>query len=283
MSTLVYLITGSSRGIGAALSRSLLASKKSIIVIGIGRSAKPNHEISNECIFHTMTSETINSISIPENPDDGKKYYYYYSGDVTNHHHMETLSEWIKNTFNRIDGLVCNAGTVTPMSRIETCNFSMIQETKKLFDINFFSVVYLVHLLLPILRITTPTRVVFISSGITNNPSSGTWSYSCSKAALNMFVPILDKEEIKNGIECIGIHPGILNTDAARQFSHKGSSCFDSEHFSWFEQALSDAPNPDADPYSIPVVRCIVSLLLNGIPSSYQGKVVNWNDLSNIY
>lgn len=282
MSTLVYLITGSSRGIGAALSRSLLSFEKSVIVIGIGRSSNPSHEISSEYIFHTMTSETIQSIPLP-NSANGEKYYYYYSGDVTNQYHMETLAEWIKNTFNRLDGLVCNAGTVTPMSRIENCTFSIIQETKKLFDINFFSVIHIVHLLLPILRINTPSRVVFISSGITNSPSSGTWPYSCSKAALNMFVPILDKEEIKNGIECIGIHPGILNTDAARQFSYRGSGCFDSEHFSWFEQALAKASNPDDDPYSIPVVRCIISLLLNGIPSSYQGKIVNWNDFSNIY
>lgn len=63
--------------------------------------------------------------------------------------------------FGRIDSIIANAGVLEPVQKV---GLAEIAEWKRLFDINFFSVVALVSQALPFLK-ESKGQVVLVSSG----------------------------------------------------------------------------------------------------------------------
>jgi NAD(P)-dependent dehydrogenase (short-subunit alcohol dehydrogenase family) len=72
----------------------------------------------------------------------------------------------------RIDGLILNAGILTPMGRIDSPE-NNIDSWKTHFDVNFFSLVSALKLALPALRKSELGRVVFVSSGAAEGGTAG--------------------------------------------------------------------------------------------------------------
>lgn len=87
--------------------------------------------------------------------------------------------------YKRIDGVILNAGVLEPLGKIASEDISLDQ-WKKHFDVNFFSLVTAIRATIPELR-KSPLggRLVFVSSGaaVGNTPSWG--PYNAGKAAMN--------------------------------------------------------------------------------------------------
>jgi NAD(P)-dependent dehydrogenase (short-subunit alcohol dehydrogenase family) len=146
------IVTGVSRGIGAAIVRSLRT--KNIKVIGIARS---------EQAVKALAAEKI-----------GPGPMVPIVGDIRNE---ETLSEAVKLSVeadSNLVGLILNAATGDPFGRVAEVD---IDDWKSTFEINVFAQTRLVQLALPHLR-RSKGRIVFVSTGLAEIPCGG-WSSYC--------------------------------------------------------------------------------------------------------
>lgn len=174
------LITGASRGIGAATAETLAATHD--LLLG-GRDAAALDAVCDRL--------------------DGARAWPV---DLTDPQALARACAGIE----RLDVLVHNAGRVDLGSIAETS----VELWRRTFDLNLFAVVELTRLLLPALRAASGD-VVFINSGsgLRANPR---WAcYAAGKFALRAFADSLRLEE--PGLRVTSIHPGRTATDMQRE------------------------------------------------------------------
>lgn len=109
---------------------------------------------------------------------------------------------------DRLDVLVHSAG-VASLSRIEAAEPSMWREN---FEVNLVAVAELTRLLLPALR-AARGHVVVINSGQGLAARAGWGPYAASKFAVRAFADALRAEEEANGVRVTSIFPGRTDTE----------------------------------------------------------------------
>ena len=119
MAAKVIVVTGASRGLGLAISKQLIRS-------------------SHKVVLASQTESPLKELK-----EQHPSQVAYLAADLTCSEAASQLAELAVKTFGRIDGLVINHGTLSPLARLENAN---IDEWKKAFDINLFSGVALVWL-----------------------------------------------------------------------------------------------------------------------------------------
>jgi len=167
------VITGTSSGIGFELVKSFYKESNNNI-IAISRNRHKLEKLLNEC-------KNINSSSS----------LYILDKDITNFN-IDWLNE-IGKHLNSIDILVNNAGLLINK------NFENItlQDAYNIFNTNFFSVVNLIKVLLPLLKNSNKSHVLNIGSmgGFQGSVKfNGLSLYSSSKAALSCLTECLANE-----------------------------------------------------------------------------------------
>lgn len=111
-----YLRNDPNSGIGESIVRRLL--KADAVVIGVSRSKEALEALAKE-----------------------NKNFQYVAGDVTDESVTRQAFDMAAK-LNRLDGIVFNAGVLEPVERLENAT---VNEWKKLYDINFFSMIPLVR------------------------------------------------------------------------------------------------------------------------------------------
>ncbi|PRY45813.1 SDR family oxidoreductase [Umezawaea tangerina] len=177
----VALITGASRGIGAAIARSLADTHQ--LLLG-GRDS---------------AALTSLAASLP----DARTWPV----DITD---PAALAEATAD-IDSLDVLVHSAG-MTELGHVADATPDVWRRT---FDLNVFAVAELTRLLLPALR-SAKGHVVLINSGagLRANPNWGV--YAASKFALHAFGDSLRAEEDRGGLRVTSVHPGRVDTDMQR-------------------------------------------------------------------
>jgi NADP-dependent 3-hydroxy acid dehydrogenase YdfG len=179
------LITGASRGLGAAIAAAL-APTHTLLLAG-----RPSAELDAVAERHGATTWPL---------------------DLTDAQSLEASSEVLAE----LDVLVHNAGVMYPGRVAETS----ADEWRATFEVNVVGAVALTLALLPALRAASG-QVVFINSGSGRNVSAGMASYSASKFALRAFAESLRADE--PGLRVTSIHPGRVDTDMQRELvDHQG-------------------------------------------------------------
>ncbi|MEO0572915.1 MAG: SDR family NAD(P)-dependent oxidoreductase [Bacteroidota bacterium] len=130
--------------------------------------------------------------------------------DITDFKGME---EVISN-IPRIDVLVNNAG----IGFVGAIEETSLEETRKVFEANFFAALRLTQLVLPKMRNESSGHIVQISSHSGIKAFAGFGIYSASKFALEGFTEALAQEVEPLGIRVTLIEPGPFRT----QFASKG-------------------------------------------------------------
>jgi NADP-dependent 3-hydroxy acid dehydrogenase YdfG len=118
----------------------------------------------------------------------------------------------------RLDVLVHSAG-IGPLGTVED---SPAEQWRRTFEVNVVAVAELTRLLLPALR-AARGHVVCINSGAGHTARPGWGSYAASKFALRAFADALRAEEAAHGVRVTSVHPG--RTDTAMQravVAHEG-------------------------------------------------------------
>lgn len=192
MNNKTVIITGASGGMGKGVAEKLIK-EHGCTVIGIARSEEKMKKVVEEL------GEYANKFT-------------YQLFDVAIEENWLNFVEYLKENDIHPDVLINNAGILPKFDKFQNYTVDYI---KKAMDINFYSAVYSIHALLPILLESDSPAIINIDSSAALMTLAGTSVYSASKAALKSLSEAL-REELRGrcyvGIVC----PGFTKTDIFR-------------------------------------------------------------------
>jgi 3-oxoacyl-[acyl-carrier protein] reductase len=184
----VALVTGGSRGIGAAIAKRL-AADGAAVAITYAKDAK-------------AASAVVESIE-----QAGGKAIAIQAG-ATSADAVKSAVENTVKTFGRLDILVNNAGTAIP----KPFEQATLEEIDLVIDINIRGVFVATHAALKYMK--SGGRIINIGSCLgERNMTPGLTPYSATKGAVKMFTQGLAREVGGRGITVNNVQPGPIDTD----------------------------------------------------------------------
>jgi short-subunit dehydrogenase len=186
MAARVFLITGASSGIGEATARRL-ATEPEVELVLVARREERLREIAG-------------SLPAPAT---------WVVADLTEVDAPARVAAHIEKHYGRLDLLVNNAGASWRGTFAEE-GWANVEQTMEL---NFNAVVRLTEALLPILRRSTPSAIVNVSSTAGRISRAGAGAYSASKFALAGWSDSLHSEELQYGVHVGLVLPGFIATE----------------------------------------------------------------------
>lgn len=188
----VVIVTGASRGLGAALVGALLARERR--VIGVARHANAGLE---------------------DRARDEAAWLDWYLQDLSDSAACEVLARSICDEMPHDASryvLINNAATLAPLSRVEGLTAAALDT---LFGVNLSAaMLFTAHFARATEALAADKRVLNISSGAGRNPLEGGSAYCSSKAALDMFTRVLALEQAGRAhpLRAVSLSPGVIDT-----------------------------------------------------------------------
>jgi NAD(P)-dependent dehydrogenase (short-subunit alcohol dehydrogenase family) len=184
----VVVVTGASSGLGRAIAR--LAGERGAKVVVTARNA----EALDACVAEIEHAGS-EALAVP--------------GDVTDRHQVERVVDAAAERFGRIDTYVANA-IVTVYAEAERLE---PEELRRVWEVNFFGVVYGYWAALPHLRESRGT-FLHVSSALAYRGIPLQAAYCSTKAGLRAFLESARVEEQKagTGVAISLVLPGAINT-----------------------------------------------------------------------
>ena len=173
-------ITGSSSGLGKALAEAYLTSGDK--VFGISRHKEIEHPNYHHIYLDLSDPEVYRGFKLPS----------FESNDEV---------VWINN-----------AGSLNPVAKVGNYDHSQVEST---YHVNVLAPIFFIDLLRKAsTSFEGSIHVLNISSGAARYPVEGWGTYCSSKAALDAFAAVADKEtrDLGNGFHIRNIYPGIIDT-----------------------------------------------------------------------
>jgi NAD(P)-dependent dehydrogenase (short-subunit alcohol dehydrogenase family) len=195
----IAIITGSTRGIGAATAR--LLSKEGAVSIVTGRTEDAGKKVAQEIVSSGAKAE-------------------YYNFDVTNEQNVKDVIDSVYNKYGSIDILVNNAGILGPDK--PTHEFTK-EEWDSVFRVNVTGPFLCTKYVVPYMKKEKGGNIVYISSiyGIVGAPDVP--AYHATKAAIRIMAKIDALMYTKDNIRVNSIHPGYIGTSMVDNFIEKQS------------------------------------------------------------
>ncbi|MFJ8257540.1 3-oxoacyl-ACP reductase [Peribacillus asahii] len=189
----VAIVTGGSRGIGAAIAMEL-AKNGAKVVINYNRSAGSAERVI----------ESIKKIG-------GEAYAV--QADVSNSEESENLIKETINHFGRLDILINNAG----ITRDSTFKKLSEEDWRTVIDVNLNSVYNTSSIALPYLLESDAGRIINISSIIGQAGGFGQTNYAAAKAGIIGYTKSLALELAKSSVTVNSICPGFIDTEMVQE------------------------------------------------------------------
>lgn len=185
------IITGSGRGIGAAIAKRLAKDGYDIVI----------NEVSQEALdtYGAQTAEECRALGVKAE---------CYAADVSDYAQCDAMVKWTKENFGTIDVLVNNAGITRDglLLRMSEENYDDV------IRINQKSVFNMTKLVGAVMLRQKSGRIVNLASvaGLYGNP--GQMNYSASKGAIIAMTKTAAKELGSRGITVNAVAPGFIQT-----------------------------------------------------------------------
>jgi citronellol/citronellal dehydrogenase len=189
------IVTGSSRGIGKAISLALAQAGANVVIAARSEEEPPSLPGT---IYKTM--EEIQAIGGKALP---------VRCDVTAVDEVQSMVDKAISTFGTIDILVNNAGILHPATFLQT----EIIDFEDIWRVNVFGVFLCTRAVLPIMIERKSGSIVSISSGLADSTISMNSAYSASKAGLNRMMFKLAVEVAEHNIAVNLIYPGMIRSE----------------------------------------------------------------------
>ncbi len=189
----VALVTGSSRGLGAATAKRL-AREGFFVVLNYLRSAKDGEAVLGEI-----------------KQAGGKAVLV--QGDVSSLEGIRSFFERVDSALKAeglpasIDVLVANAGVIVSKPFAETTE----ADYDSVFNTNVKGVFFLIQKALP--RLRDNGRIITLSSGLSRFANPMFTAYSATKGAIDVMTRVLAQELGARGITVNALAPGAIDTD----------------------------------------------------------------------
>ena len=192
MSNRVAIVTGGTSGIGRATALALKAAGCTV------------YELSRRA--------------------QGVEGLHHIAADVTKEETIRAAVAEIMAREGRIDILVNNAG----FGISGAVEFTDTADAKALFDVNFFGMVTMNRVVVPIMREAGRGRIVNLSSVAAPVPIPFQTYYSATKAAVNAYTMALANELRPFGVTVCAVMPGDIHTGftAARRKGSEGDDIY---------------------------------------------------------
>ncbi|WP_245964213.1 SDR family oxidoreductase [Roseovarius spongiae] len=220
------LITGASRGIGAAAARVFADAGASLLLVA--RSEALLGELAAELGPRTRA----------------------LACDVARFDHMQRAVDTALEAFGRLDVLINNAGVIEPIAPLAE---SDPDGWARAIDINLTGVYNGMRAAIPVMQQAGGGTILNVSSGAAHNPLEG-WSHYCaSKAGAAMLTKCAHHECAAGGLRVMGLSPGTVATQMQHEIKSSGVnpvSALDwSDHVppEWPARALLWMCSTDAD------------------------------------
>jgi 3-oxoacyl-[acyl-carrier protein] reductase len=187
----VALVTGGSRGIGAAIAQRL-AREGATIIITYGHDAEAAERMCDEIDLLGAKCEAIRcDMEIPSQ--------------------IESLFAAIAKSHQRLDILVNNAAVAerVPLEAIDVAQFA------RFFNVNVRGPILAIQQALPLFG-PDGGRIINISSAIVREPGAQMTLYTATKAALDAVTACLARELGPRRITVFSVAPGLIDTQLAR-------------------------------------------------------------------
>lgn len=222
------LITGASRGIGAAAARAFAVAGANVALVA--RSTDEIAEIAGEI--------GQKALAVP--------------CDVSRYSDVAGAIAATARTFGGLDVLINNAGIVDPIGHLAETD---PEAWGRAIDINLKGVMYGMHAAMPGMIAQGYGTIINISSGAAHGPVEGWSAYCSSKAGAYMLTRAGDKEAREKGLRIMGLSPGTVATQMQRDIKASGINPVSQLDWSvhippeWPAQTLLWMCTPEADAY----------------------------------
>lgn len=184
----VVLVTGASRGIGAAIAKRL-AMDGADVAITYAKDAN-----AAKAVVKAIEGSGRKALAVQADAADAAA--------------VQAAVEQTAKVFGRIDILVNNAGTAIP----KPFEDATLEEMDRMIGINFRGVLIATHAALK--HMPDGGRIISIGSCVgERNMTPGLTAYAATKGAVKMFTQSLSREVGRRGITVNNIQPGPIDTE----------------------------------------------------------------------
>ncbi len=244
--TPVVIVTGASRGLGAAVARWLATSGAGVTLVA--RSEAKLTAVAND--LARMDAKPL-----------------VCAMDVADYDACRRAVGHTMDCFGRIDALVNNAGIIQPVATIADTD---PESWRRNLEVNLLGPFNMTRAALSHLR-EYQGRIVNVSSGAATLVLEHLSAYCAAKAALNHFTRVLAAEETT--LTAVTVRPGVVNTDMQSYLRGEGGAAMPAEQADYYRQLKE---NHQLEPPEIPA-RSIAWLALYA-PQEFSGQFLNYDD-----
>jgi len=242
----VTIVTGASRGLGAAVARWLAKSGAAVALVA-------------------RSEEKLMAVAADVRRLGGTPLAL--KADVTDFNACRTAVETTLDHFGRIDSLVNNAGIVEPLGPIADTH---PDDWRHNIEVNLLAPFYLVRAAISELR-KYEGRIVNVSSGAATKALETLSAYCTGKAALNHFTRVLAAEE--KDLTALTVRPGVVDTGMQAVLRNEADNAMPAQQIAYYRQLKERG---ELEPPEIPA-RAIAWLALYA-PREFSGKFLDYDD-----
>jgi NAD(P)-dependent dehydrogenase (short-subunit alcohol dehydrogenase family) len=240
------IVTGASRGIGAAVAQWLGSKGANVTLVA-------------------RTKSDLEKIASHVRYSGGKTLVA--AADVADPANCRTIVEKTVDRFKEISGLVNNAGTLTPM---ETVALTKAKDWQNNIEVNLLGPVFISMAAIPELR-RNRGRIVNVSSGAAQHVIATASAYCSAKAGLNQFTRVLAAEE--PGLTVVAVRPGVVDTHMQTLLRTLGPQKMPREQAKYYLDLKSKG---QLEPAMIPA-RAIAWMVLHS-PHHWSGSFMSYDE-----
>ena len=185
----IALVTGASRGIGAAVAKRFAA--EGAQVVAVARTVGGLEELDDEIRQAGGSGATLVPL------------------DLADFDRIDALGASLFERFGRLDVLVGNAailGTLSPLGHVDPATWQAVV------DINLTANYRLIRSLDPLLRRSDAGRAIFVTSGAAAGAFAYWGPYAVTKAGLETLASTYAAENAKTKVRVNVIDPGVVRT-----------------------------------------------------------------------
>lgn len=179
------VITGASRGIGAAAVREFARGGANVVLLAR----------SEESIAKIAQDIGEKALAIP--------------CDVSQFSEVSAAISAAKAKFGAVDILINNAGVIDPIGALSESN---PEEWARSIDINVKGAYFCIRAVLPDMLASKAGTILNVSSGAAHGPMDGWSAYCTGKAAAAMLTRATHLEGQEHGLRVMGLSPGTVAT-----------------------------------------------------------------------
>ncbi len=187
----VILITGAGDGIGRELAITMASHGAEIILLG--RTVKKLEAVYDQIVANGDLEPAI--IPLDLNGATVKNY--------------QDMAATIESTFGRLDGLINNASMLNSLNPIEHIYEDAYDKTMK---VNVKAQLFMTQALIPVLKKSLSSSVIFTSSGVGKKGRAFWGEYAISKFATEGLMQTMADEYENSVIRTNCVNPGATNT-----------------------------------------------------------------------